>query len=356
MDFSLNEIQQDIARLAEQILRKGSTTDRLKAIEATGERLDRELWGELVDAGLAAVGIAESRGGAGLGFFETCLVLEQVGKTVAAVPLLVHGVGLMALQQAGADAAVVELLGAKGWLGASARTDEGNTLREQGGRLTGALSAVPFAEGAARLLLPARRGDAWQLYLLDPSQSAVGFERQVTTALEPRARVSLTAAAATPVGDAALLEWLRQRLVVATCAVQAGVLDETIAMSTRYVAEREQFGAKIGSFQSVSHRLADTFIDLMNLRLMSQSVAATLDRQPLATLEVLAAQAWSAEAGHRVAASCQHVHGGMGHDRDYPLWRYAIWSRHNELVHGGASHAYDALGAEIARAPAAAAL
>ena len=83
-------------------------------------------------------------------------------------------------------------------------------------------------------------------------------------------------------------------------------------MSTRYVSEREQFGAKIGSFQSVSHRMADTWIDLMNLRLLGHSAAAMLDRQALATLEVLSAQAWSAEAGHRISASCQHVHGGMG--------------------------------------------
>jgi alkylation response protein AidB-like acyl-CoA dehydrogenase len=118
--------------------------------------------------------------------------------------------------------------------------------------------------------------------------------------------------------DDGRVEWLNERLMVATCAVQTGVLEEMLAMTTRYVAGRERFGAPIGSFQSVSHRLAD--------------------------------------AGHRVSASCQHVHGGIGHDRDYPLWRYAIRARHNELLHGGASQAQAALGAAIARAPAAAAL
>lgn len=356
MDFSLNEIQQDIANLAGQILRGAATPERLKALEAGGQRLDRELWAELVDAGLAAVAIPELRGGAGLGFFETCLVLEQVGRTVAAVPLSGHGVGLMALHHAGADAALDGLLAGRGWLATSARTDAGNSLRAEGGRLSGALGAVPFAEGSQCLLLPARRDDAWQLYLLDTAQPGVRFEAQLTTALEPRARVHLDAVAATAVGDAQLAQWLRERIIVASCAVQIGVLEEMIVMSTRYVSEREQFGAKIGSFQSVSHRMADTWIDLMNLRLLGHSAAAMLDRQPLATLEVLAAQSWSAEAGHRVSASCQHVHGGMGHDRDYPLWRYAVWSRHNELMHGGASETYAAIGAEIARAPAAAAL
>ncbi|MBK9470494.1 MAG: hypothetical protein IPO20_22070 [Gammaproteobacteria bacterium] len=215
---------------------------------------------------------------------------------------------------------------------------------------------MAFAEGARRLLLPARHDGAWQLYLLDPSQPGVRLESQLTTAFEPRARVQLDGVAATAVGDAQLTQWLRERLIAATCAVQIGVLEEMIGMSTRYVSEREQFGAKIGSFQSVSHRMADTWIDLMNLRLLGHSAAAMLDRQPLATLEVLAAQSWCAEAGHRVAASCQHVHGGMGHDRSYPLWRYAVWARHNELVHGGVSETYAAIGAAIAREPAAAAL
>ena len=356
MDFSLNEIQQDIANLAGQILRRASTPERLDTLEAGGQRLDRQLWAELVDAGLAAVAIPEARGGAGLGFFETCLVLEQVGRTVAAVPLAGHGVGLMALHHAGADAALDCLLAGHGWLAASARTDAGNKLRAEGGQLWGELGAVPFAEGSQCLLLPARRDGAWQLFLLDTAQPGVRFEAQLTTALEPRARVYFDAVAATALGDGELVEWLRERIIAATCAVQTGVLGEMIAMSTRYVSEREQFGAKIGSFQAVSHRMADTYIDLMNLRLLAQSAAAMLDRQPLATLEVLAAQSWCAEAGHRVSASCQHVHGGMGHDRDYPLWRYAVWSRHNELVHGGVSENYAAIGAAIAGAPAAAAL
>ena len=356
MDFSLNEIQQDIANLAGQILRRASTPERLETLEAGGQRLDRQLWAELVEAGLAAVAVPETRGGAGLGFFESCLVLEQVGRTVAAVPLPGHCVGLMALHHAGADAALDELLAGEGWLAANARTDAGNSLRAQDGRLSGALSAVAFAEGARRLLLPARHDGAWQLYLLDPSQPGVRLEAQLTTAFEPRARVQLDGVAATAVGDAQLTQWLRERLIAATCAVQIGVLEEMIGMSTRYVSEREQFGAKIGSFQSVSHRMADTWIDLMNLRLLGHSAAAMLDRQPLATLEVLAAQSWCAEAGHRVAASCQHVHGGMGHDRSYPLWRYAVWARHNELVHGGVSETYAAIGAAIAREPAAAAL
>jgi len=86
------------------------------------------------------------------------------------------------------------------------------------------------------------------------------------------------------------------------------------------------------------------------------SAAAALDKNESAALAVRTAQFWSAEAGHRVLASCQHVHGGLGHDRDYPLWRYAVWARHYEMQSGGAGVALELLGDTIAADPDAALL
>lgn len=351
MDFSLDELQLELRDLARRILRRGTPPERLATLEANGSRLDEELWRELVDAGLGAVGLAEIAGGPGLGFFETCLVLEEAGRAVAPVPLAGHACGILALQEAGAADAIAKISADGGWLAASARRDAGNTLQFSAGTLTGSLSLVPHAAGSRSLLVPARCGGEWQLVLLDTDAHGLGLEGQVSTSLEPCARLQAEGVAARLVGTAALLPWLAERLSVAACALQAGVVAEALDISTRYVAEREQFGVKIGSFQSVNHRLADCFIDLMNLRLLVQAAASRLDREARATLDVLAAQHWSAETGHRVLASCQHVHGGIGHDRSYGLWRYALAARHLELLHGGGSGTIAALGAAIARDP-----
>lgn len=356
MDFSLNELQRELVELARQILRRGTGPERLAALESSGARLDPALWRELVGAGLSAVGLAERAGGPGLGFFETCLVLEEAGRCVAPVPLAGHACGMLALQEAGADDAIASLAASGGWLAASARRDAGNTLRAVGDTLHGSLSLLPFGLGSQALLVPARAGADWQLFLLDKDAAGLVLEAQVSTSLEPCARLAADGASARPVGTPALAAWLAERLSVAACAVQAGVVAEALDMSTRYVAERDQFGVKIGSFQSVNHRLADCFIDLMNLRLVVQAAASRLDREPLATLDVLAARSWSADAGHRVLASCQHVHGGVGHDRSYALWRYALAARHLELLHGGSSATIEALGAAIAENPTAARL
>lgn len=356
MDFSLNELQRELVDLARQILRQGTGPERLAMLEASGSRFDGELWRELVDAGLGAVGLAESAGGPGLGFFETCLVLEEAGRSVAPVPIAGHACGMLALQEAGAVDAIAKINADGAWLAASARRDASNTLQFSAGKVSGSLPLVPHAAGSCSLLVPARSEGEWQLVLVDTDASGLKLEVQVSTSLEPCARLQADDAAARAIGTAALLPWLAERLSVGACALQTGVVAEALAISTRYVAEREQFGVTIGSFQSVNHRLADCFIDLMNLRLLVQAAASRLDREPLATLDVLAAQSWSAEAGHRVLASCQHVHGGIGHDRSYGLWRYALAARHLELLHGGCTAAIAALGAAIARDPVAAIL
>ena len=71
--------------------RTGRTNERMKAVEAEGDRFDRELWAELGSAGLLGLALPEEYDGAGLGLVELCRVLVEVGRTVAPVPLAAHG-------------------------------------------------------------------------------------------------------------------------------------------------------------------------------------------------------------------------------------------------------------------------
>src|SRR5262245_64647857 len=93
MDLELDENQRAIADLALEILRESLTRERLRAIEATDGRTGGDEWKRLADAGLLGVPLAEDVGGSGLGIVEACLVLEQVGRTVAPLPYLAPIVG-----------------------------------------------------------------------------------------------------------------------------------------------------------------------------------------------------------------------------------------------------------------------
>ncbi len=351
MEFELSDMQREICEVAETLLRDHSPPERLLGLEDSGMRVDRELWSAMREAGLTTVGISPDHGGADFSFAEACLVLEQAGKTTAAVPLLGHVVGLHALQEAGAFEELRQYVRSDRWLAVSARVDHGNTLRLEGGRLEGGISAVPYAPGAAACIVPARAAGNWKLCILESDHAGVTLERQTATDKSPAGKLVLRGVAARELGGTELLDWMRQRLIAGACAVQTGLIDEALRLTVPYVCEREAFGVKIGTFQAVGHRLADAYIDLMTLRLLSRNAASMLAGQGDALVDVLTARMAAGDAGHRVLHACQQVHGGIGHDRGYPLWRYAVGVKQNELSTMSSAEAVAVLGGIIAASP-----
>ena len=102
-----------------------------------------------------------------------------------------------------------------------------------------------------------------------------------------------------------------------------------------------------GSFQAVSHRAADCFIDLECLRLVSQQAAINLNTNLDCENDALVAKIWAGNACHRISYSAQHLHGGVGVDKDYVLWRYCLLAKECELINGSASQNIDRLGLNI---------
>ena len=67
--------------------------------------------------------------------------------------------------------------------------------------------------------------------------------------------------------------------------------------------------------------------------------------------ETALAKYWVAEAGARVVAAAQHLHGGMGVDRDYPVHRYYLWAKQLELDLGGTTEQLRRIGKILAEMP-----
>src|SRR6476661_829064 len=102
MDFSFTSDQQDLRDLAAKILSDATTLERTKQVVADSDGFDRDLWAALADAGIVGISLPESVGGGGLGFLETCIVLEEVGRTAAPIPALaVMGLAAPALAEFG---------------------------------------------------------------------------------------------------------------------------------------------------------------------------------------------------------------------------------------------------------------
>ena len=364
MDFSFSEEQQAVSDLAKQILEGTINPDRLKEMRANGDHLDRKAWQELANAGLLGIALPEEYGGADQGFVAATLVLEQIGRNVAPVPVYATLLGSLAVAQFGTDAQKQDLLPAaiSGELILSAALAEiGSTPEDpyttatqsgDGWTLTGQKDFVPAGIDAGRIVVSARTDDGVGLFLLDPTSSGVTVTRQDVTNEIPEARIELAGAPVELlVQGREALEWLLQRAITGLCAIGIGVFDKEVRMTAEYTSTRKQFDKPIASFQAVGQRAADAYIDAEAIRLTTWQAAWRLENDLPAAAEVAAAKFWLAEGGQRVAAAAQHLHGGIGVDRDYPLHRYYLWAKWLQLNLGGANQHLLKLGQILANEP-----
>ena len=372
MDFTTTEDQQALVGLATQILSEQATPKRLAELEANGGWYDEVLWRHLAEAGVVGAALATDVGGGGLGFAELALVLEQVGAHVAPVPLLETVLAALTIDTFGTPeqrtrdlpdvTSGAALLTAA--LTESGRDDPARpvtiaTPDGEGYRVSGVKSAVPFAARARRILVPATDPDGRTVVvLIDPTATGVTLRPQTATSGQPQSEVELADVAVTaadllagPDRGAEVLGWLLDRTVTALAATALGVSGRALKMSAEYTTGREQFGRAVATFQAVGHRLADAYIDVEAMRLTTLQAVWLLDTGLPARDQATIAKWWACEGGHRVAHAAQHVHGGVGVDVDYPLFRYFRWSKQLEMALGGATPQLVRLGATLAAEP-----
>jgi 3-oxocholest-4-en-26-oyl-CoA dehydrogenase beta subunit len=368
MDFTFTEEQETIAKVARQLLEHRATPEHLTELEAADVRFDAALWRELATADLLGIALPENVGGSGQGFLELALLLSEVGWSVAPVPVyatLLLGADTIARYGDGSQRqrylpAVVsgDRLLTAGLLepGRSDPTRPATTARRDGDswRLDGAKELVPAAQIAHTVLIPAMQEDgAVGVFLLDANADGVQIAPVVTTNGEPHADITLSGAVVSDADrlhcdGAEIIDSLYARALVGLCAIQLGVTERALRIAASYTTEREQFGRPIGSFQAVQQRMADAFIDVEAIRWTMWQAAWLLGQDRPSGREAAIAKFWAAEAGARVAATAQQVHGGIGIDTTYPLFRYFLWAKHNELALGSASAQLARLGTAYA--------
>ncbi|HEX3921134.1 MAG TPA: acyl-CoA dehydrogenase family protein [Streptosporangiaceae bacterium] len=376
MDFLQNEGQRELAALSRDILRDWCTPERLREVEAGGDRFDPGLWAELARAGILAATLPEDLDGSGLGLLEQCSVLTEIGRAVAPAPFLasiVLGAGALAAfgtpaqQEFAARAGRGDIV-----LTAALAEEDGDDPRapvvsaertkgvgagDAGWRLTGVKTAVPAAPRAGLFLVPAATAAGTVVFLVAPDDPGVTLEPQQLVDTDTAGRLELAGAEVPagrvlggPAAGARITDWLLARATVGLCAQQLGILERALELTADYAKDRVAFGRPIGSFQAVTQRLADASIDVEAVRLtMWQAAWRLLSGLPAET-EIATAKFWAAEAGHRVAHTAVHIHGGVGIDIGYPVHRYFTAAKRAEFELGGATAQLLRIGAALARA------
>jgi 3-oxocholest-4-en-26-oyl-CoA dehydrogenase beta subunit len=369
MDFTLTPAQHDLGGLTRQILTDQVTQERLREIDAAATRFDPALWLDLGTAGVLSAALPDAAGGAGLGLLEQCSVLTEIGRTVAPVPYLASIVlGASAVAAFGSPEQQERWLGpaARGELilAAALAEDDGEDVREPataahqtdgGWQLTGTKTTVLAGAIADLLLVPASTPDGPAVFVVAPADTGVTVQPQHVTGGDGTALVELTRALVpddrvlgSVAAGRAVVDWLAARATIGLCALQLGVTERALELTAAYARTREQFGKPIGSFQAVSQRLADGYIDIEGIRLTLWQAAWLLSEGRPSETEVATAKFWAAEAGHRVAHTAVHIHGGVGIDLDGDIHRYFVAAKHNEFALGGATAQLRRIGAALA--------
>jgi 3-oxocholest-4-en-26-oyl-CoA dehydrogenase beta subunit len=372
MDFAYTPEQEELRALAREVLTDHATPQRVAEVEASEERVDRALWAALANAGLLGIAVPEEHGGSGLGMVDLCILLEEVGRAVAPVPVYPALVlGTLPVAALGTPEQRARLLPgvASGFLLLSGALEEPRNLDPltpatratadgAGWRLDGVKLGVPVAASAAAVVVSAitpsppageARGGG-ELFLVDPHGPGVSLQRQEVTNHEARFLMTLDGAPAELLGGAGALAWLVRRARLGLCAMQVGVADRALRMTAEYTTTREQFGRPLSAFQAVSQRAADAYVDVEGIRLTTQAALWRLaaGQEAEADDAIAVAKFWAAEAGQRVVHAAQHLHGGVGVDVSYPLHRFFLWAKELELSLGGATQQLLALGDMIA--------
>ncbi|HWD03867.1 MAG TPA: acyl-CoA dehydrogenase family protein [Amycolatopsis sp.] len=344
MDFSPTEAQQDLAALTRRIAGDHVTPETLGPQGSGG--FDAPLWTRLARAGVLDAALPASVGGGGFGLLEQCSVLIELGRAVAPVPYL------PSVTQAASVLAELdrpELV--ERWLLPVSRGRSvlavalGPGFTETDGRLSGVQTAVPYAAFADALLVET----AGCVQLVERDAPGVTISAQETIDHADAGLVELEGAPGVLLGDVGAA--LRLRGTVGLCAQQLGVVERALELTAAYTREREQFGHAIGAFQAVRQRLADAYLDVEAVRLTLWQAAWRVAEGLPAEAEVATAKYWAAEAGHRVAHTAVHLHGGVGIDVEHPVHRYFAAAKRLEFTGGGATAQLRTLGGLLTVGP-----
>lgn len=368
MDFSLSEEQNAVVESAVNLFDGHLTDERRAQVAAAGDGFDRSLWAALAEANLLGLAVPEEFGGSGFGFGEISVLLEEAGRAAAPVPLWAALVlGGLAVAEFGSREQKERLLRpmASGDLVLTAALIEVGTEPESpqttaravdgGWLLDGTKICVSAGTVAGTFLVPARVGEKVGVFVVPAGAEGLSVTGEMTTADVPEGRLELNGvrvgsedALGDPEGGEEILAWLRLRATSGLCSLMAGTCQAALKLTAGYAVSRKQFDRLIATFQAVGQRAADAYIDTEAVSLTARQAAWRLAAGLPAEDQVAIAKFWAADGGQRVVHAAQHIHGGLGVDRSYPLHRYFLAAKQLELTLGGATANLLRLGALMA--------
>jgi alkylation response protein AidB-like acyl-CoA dehydrogenase len=339
MDIQFTEEQELLRSSVQRLLRNQYDFDARRKAVASEEGFSRKQWAAFAELGLFAAPFSEDAGGLGGGPLSTMIIMQEFGRHLVVEPFvetIVLAGGL--IEQAGSDEQKQTFIpniiaGTKIW--ALAWTEKGSrfdlatvtTAAHRDGKdyvLSGEKTAVIGAPWADYLIVSARSSGGHRhnrggvsLFVVDRRAANLHLQSFKTIDGRRAAEISLRDVRGQLLGregeGVAALETCRDRAIGALCAEAVGAIGELNSATLEYSKTRKQFGATLGSFQVLQHRMVDMFIAHEEALSLMQHLNLCLSAGE-AGVSRLASGAKSkiGYAGKFVADQAVQLHGGMG--------------------------------------------
>ena len=334
MDFSFNDEQQMLLDTTRRFIAERYSFEHRNQIRGSAQGWSRDVWLQLAELGLLALNIPEEEGGIGAGPVGTLLVGNAIGEGMLLEPFWSSAVvATHALATLGTPEQKASWLPrlASGESIAVLAHDEASTRfnamdietlatqTSEGWELTGRKSIVYHAPLADLLLVSARAGTELAVFEVAAHTTGISLSPCLTVDEQRAADISFNQVKLGP--DARLggdvrapLQQVLDHALAALCAEALGAMDRILAATIEYSRSRVQFGAPIGSFQSLQHRMAEMLMHLEQARSMCFLATAQCSnhnaQERAAALS--AVKALMGQAARYIGQQSVQLHGGMG--------------------------------------------
>ena len=367
MDFGFNADQEMLRATARKFLENECTSEVVRARMAEDAGFTPELWTKLAEQGWLGLVYPEQYGGAGLGFVDLTVLMEEMGRAVMPGPFFSTLLGGLVILETGSDAQKKEWLTkisegdarvTLAWTEPNARWDAAGVTtaaKASGGgfTLSGTKLFVPDAHVAQALVVVARTREGGKaeegisLFLVPAGTKGLSVKllptmdqtRKLCEVKLDDVAVPSSALLGPKDGGWAPLARVIDRATVALCAEMCGGAQKVLDMTTEYAKIRIAFGKPIGSYQGVKHKAADMLVDVENAKSLTYYAAWAVDENaPEAALAASMAKAYVTDAYRKVAGAGIQLHGGIGFTWEHDLHLYFKRAKSSEFTFGDATY------------------
>jgi alkylation response protein AidB-like acyl-CoA dehydrogenase len=357
MDILPTEEELMLKNVAREFLEAEVSTALVREMELDGLGYPPALWKQMADLGWLGMSLPEQYGGQGLPLVYLGLIIEEMGRVMAPVPMHSTMVAALTIESDGSDQQKQDILPAvadgKMVLTWAVHERDARLIPEamnleakadgDGWILNGTKMFVDNFIVAERCLVACRTSpasDANQgvsLFLVDPNGTGVNQTALVTLAKDKQSRVDFKdhlVESTALVGEVdqgwPIIEAMLDRGTALLCCQMVGAARKDSEMAIEYAKNRVAFGRPIGSFQSVQHMLADMLLHVDGGEMLTFEALWKMDQGLPASVEVSQAKAFCNEKCESVVRTSQVIHGGIGFmmEFDLHLWfrRVTAWS------------------------------